>query len=492
MSLVQLRTKASPERPRRAQTGLFLPTTREEMEARGWDELDILIVTGDAYVDHPAFGAVAHRPLPRGARLQGRRHRAAATGDSPTTSRAWARRGCSSGVTRRQPRLDAQQAHRAEEGARARISTRRAAAPGCGPNRATIVYANLCRQAFPGVPIVLGGIEASLRRIAHYDYWSRPGAPLDPARRQGRPAGLRHGRAPGLGDRASGSTTASRSRELRDVRGTAYVMTQRREWEPLAADRSRYVTDGKVVVLPVVRGGRRATSARSREMSRAFQYETNPGNARPLLQRARRSRRSTSTRPALPLDEARRWTSSTTCRSRARRTRRTRRAHPRVRDGEALDRDDARLLRRLHVLLDHRARGARHPEPLGRAACCARCARCARMDDFRGVDHRSRRPDRQHVQDACKDEAIESACRRLSCVHPGICENLETDHGPLIELMKQVREEQGIKNVFIASGVRYDLAERSPEFIARARARTTPAGSSRSRPSTTSPTCSTR
>ena len=65
----------------------------------------------------------------------------------------------------------------------------------------------------------------------------------------------------------------------------------------------------------------------------------------------------------------------------------------------------------------------------------------------------------------CKDEKTESACRRLSCVHPGICENLVTDHAPLISLMKKVREEKGIKRVFIASGVRYDLAERSPEFI---------------------------
>jgi radical SAM superfamily enzyme YgiQ (UPF0313 family) len=65
----------------------------------------------------------------------------------------------------------------------------------------------------------------------------------------------------------------------------------------------------------------------------------------------------------------------------------------------------------------------------------------------------------------CKDEQIEGACRRLSCVHPGICENLSTDHGPLIDLLKRVRSEPGIKRVYVASGVRYDLAERSPEFV---------------------------
>jgi uncharacterized radical SAM protein YgiQ len=65
----------------------------------------------------------------------------------------------------------------------------------------------------------------------------------------------------------------------------------------------------------------------------------------------------------------------------------------------------------------------------------------------------------------CKDERIEKACRRLSCVYPGVCENLVTDHAPLVELLAQVRKEPGIKNAFIASGVRYDLAERSPEFV---------------------------
>src|SRR4029077_6151932 len=89
----------------------------------------------------------------------------------------------------------------------------------------------------------------------------------------------------------------------------------------------------------------------------------------------------------------------------------------------------------------------------------------SRMNDFRGVISDLGGPTANMYKMRCKDEQTESACRRLSCVHPGICENLVTDHGPLIDLMKKVREEKGIKKVFIASGVRYDLAERSPEFI---------------------------
>jgi uncharacterized radical SAM protein YgiQ len=89
----------------------------------------------------------------------------------------------------------------------------------------------------------------------------------------------------------------------------------------------------------------------------------------------------------------------------------------------------------------------------------------SRMEGFSGVLTDLGGPTANMYKMACKDPKIESSCRRLSCVHPGICENLVTDHGPLLSLMKSVREEKGIRRVFIASGVRYDLAERSPEFV---------------------------
>jgi uncharacterized radical SAM protein YgiQ len=89
----------------------------------------------------------------------------------------------------------------------------------------------------------------------------------------------------------------------------------------------------------------------------------------------------------------------------------------------------------------------------------------SRMDGFAGTITDVGGPTANMYKMRCKDEPTESACRRLSCVHPGICENLVTDHGPLVDLLKQIRREPGIKRVFVASGVRYDLAERSPEFI---------------------------
>jgi len=88
-----------------------------------------------------------------------------------------------------------------------------------------------------------------------------------------------------------------------------------------------------------------------------------------------------------------------------------------------------------------------------------------RMDDFRGTITDVGGPTANMYKMTCKDDATEHACRRLSCVHPGICENLVTDHGPLIGLLRSVREEKGVKHAFVASGVRYDLAARSPEFV---------------------------
>src|SRR5262245_53288442 len=225
----------------------FLPTTRAEMEARGWDELDILIVTGDAYVDHPAFGPVLIARF-----LEGRGYRVGVIAQpdwrSPDALLRMGRPrlfvGISAGnLDSMLNKLTAQKKVRSEDqyspGGRTNLR----------PNRASIVYSNLCRQAFPGLPIVLGGIEASLRRIAHYDYWS------DSVRR----SILLDSKADllvfGMGERAAWEIARRLDagepvRELRDIRGTAHVLGNPSEWQHFTNDPSRYVTDGKTVVLP--------------------------------------------------------------------------------------------------------------------------------------------------------------------------------------------------------------------------------------------------
>src|SRR6187200_2241630 len=206
--------------PMRADLRAFLPTTREEMEARGWDALDVLIVNGDAYVDHPAFGgALIGRFLEaRGFRVgmiaQPNHHD---TSDLLRLGRPRLMVGITSGnLDSMLNKLTAQKKVRSADQYSPGGRT------GLRPNRASIVYSNLCRQAFPGTPIILGGIEASLRRIAHYDYWS------DQVRR----SVLLDAKADllifGMGERPVWEV-ADRLRKgepvaaLRDVRGTAHV-----------------------------------------------------------------------------------------------------------------------------------------------------------------------------------------------------------------------------------------------------------------------------
>src|SRR5688572_16673524 len=287
--------RPAPPSPRRPP---FLPTTRAEMRARGWDELDILIVTGDAYVDHPAFGPVLIARF-----LEARGFRVGVVAqprwdgieDIARMGRPRLFAGVSAGnLDSMLNKLTAQKKVRSEDQYSPNGSTN------MRPNRATIVYANLCRQAFPGLPVVLGGIEASLRRIAHYDYWS------DSIRR----SILLDAKADllvfGMGERAAWEVARRLQAgepisALRDVRGTAHVRNNRREWQPLLGGASQRVGDGKLVVLPSfeeVSADKRAFA----RMSRALQYETNPNNARPLLQ-VHGEQAVFFNPPALPLEE---------------------------------------------------------------------------------------------------------------------------------------------------------------------------------------------
>ena len=465
-SLVQLRRgERDPARDLRA----FLPTCRQEMDARGWSELDVLIVNGDAYVDHPSFGAALI-----GRTLESKGFRVGIVSqprwtDDPQTKRsrlddlrAMGAPKLFVGVTAGNldsmlNRLTAQKKLRSED----QYSPN--GAVGSRPNRASIVYSNLCREAFPGVPIVLGGIEASLRRIAHWDHWE------DKVRR----AILLDAKADlliyGMGERpvvevAERLRDGASIRDVRDVRGTAYVL-RKGEWEALASDPSRFVTDGKVVVLPdyaEVKDAATSDACKQKfaEMSRAFQYETNPGNARPLLQ-PHGAEAVYFQPPAMPLDE---------------------------REMDALY--DAPFARVPHWSY----RGATIPafetvkhSVVTMRGCFGGCTFCSitehegrniqsrseasilrevramqRMADaigFKGVLSDLGGPTANMYKMTCRSDDIERACRKLSCVHPGICENLVTDHGPLVQLMKRVREAPGVKKVLIASGVRYDLAD---------------------------------
>jgi uncharacterized radical SAM protein YgiQ len=457
MSLVQLRTSSRGAAAR--DLGAFLPTTREEMAARGWDELDVLIVTGDAYVDHPAFGPVLVARF-----LEGRGYRVGIVAqprwsgpeDVARMGRPRLFVGVSAGnLDSMLNKLTAQKKVRSEDqyspGGRTNMR----------PNRATLVYANLCRQAFPGLPVVLGGIEASLRRIAHYDYWS------DSVRR----SLLLDAKADllvfGMGERAAWEIArrldaGERVEQLGDVRGTAHVRKNRRAWADAAAHPSRFVTDGQPVLLPSYEEVCADKHAFAR-MSRMLQYETNAHNARPLLQ-PHGDEAVYFNPPALPLGEAEMDGLYDLPFAR--------RPHPsyggeRVPAFETIKHSIVTMRGcfggcTFCSITEHEGRII---QSRSEASVLREVRALTRMEGFGGTITDVGGPTANMYKMTCKDERTESACRRLSCVHPGICENLVTDHAPLVDLLKKVRREPGVDRVYVASGVRYDLAARSPEFI---------------------------
>jgi len=446
----------------------FLPTTRAELTARGWTEVDVVIVSGDAYVDHPAFGP------PLIARfLEGRGFKVGIIAQpdwkDPEAFRALGKPrlffGISAGnMDSMLNRLTAQKKNRAED--QYSPSGKR----DLRPDRATIVYANLARQAFPGVPIVIGGIEASLRRIAHYDYWS------DTVRR----SILLDSKADllvfGMGERpvweiASRLGAGEKIGALRDIRGTAVPLKPAEATEK-SAQPSETVADRRVVILPSLEEVR-ADKTKYAQASRILHYETNPHNARPLIQRDSATGPGVwFNPPALPLETADMDELYDLPFNRA--------PHP-MYAGSTVPafetvKNSLVIMRGCFggctfcSITEHEGRIIQNRS----ADSVLRELRQMRRQDqgsqaWNGVVSDLGGPTANMYQMRCEDEKFESKCRRLSCVHPGVCEHLKTDHGPLIDLMKRVREEPGVRHVHVASGVRTDLVVegvRGQEYLA--------------------------
>jgi len=430
----------------------FLPVTAADVRARGWSELDIIIISGDAYVDHPAFGP------PLIARfLEGRGFKVGLIAQpdwrSADAFRALGRPRLFFGIAAGNMdsmlnRLTAQKKNRGED------QYSPGGARDMRPDRATIVYANRAREAYRDVPIVLGGIEASLRRIAHYDYWS------DTVRR----SILLDAKADllvfGMGERPIWEI-ARRLRDgetidqLRDIRGTA-VPVSKLEAEALAQDPSQHAADGRVVIMPSFEDVR-ADKKKYALASRILHFETNPRNARPLLQRDRFDLGGVwFNPPALPLETADMDELYDLPFNRA--------PHPMYGDASVPAFETVKnslvIMRGCFggctfcSITEHEGRVIQNRS----ADSVLRELRAMRRQgEWNGVVSDLGGPTANMYQMRCEDEKYESRCRRLSCVHPDICKHLKTDHGPLIDLMKRVREEPGVKHVHIASGVRTDL-----------------------------------
>ena len=446
----------------------FLPMSRIEMDALGWDSCDIIIVTGDAYVDHPSFGmALVGRLL----EAQGFRVGIIAQPDwhSPAAFKTLGRPKLFFGVAA--GNMDSMvNRYTSERKIRSDDAYTPDAAPDKRPDRAVIVYAQRCREAYADAPVVIGGIEASLRRIAHYDYWS------DKVRRSILPDSkadlLIYGNAErALVALAHRLAAGEKIAEITDLRGTAFMSKGLPEgWEEVdASDVDKAEVHAKaersrtVIRLPAYEQVKDDPVLYA-HASRQLHLESNPGNARALVQ-GHHDRDVWLNPPPIPLE-----------------TKElddvyalpfARRPHPAY--GEAkipafeMIRFSISIMRGCFggctfcSITEHEGRII---QSRSEASILTEIEEIRdKAPGFTGVISDLGGPTANMYRLKCRDAKIEAACRRLSCVYPDICVNMGTDHNPLIALYRKARQLPGIKKILIGSGLRYDLALRSKEYI---------------------------
>jgi len=503
----------------------FLPMSRAEMDELGWDSCDVIIVTGDAYVDHPSFGmAIVGRVL----EAQGFRVGIIAQPDWHST-RDFMRLGKPNlffGITG--GNMDSMVNRYTSD---RRIRSDDAYTPhgvaGARPDRCVLVYAQRAREAFKDVPVVIGGIEASLRRIAHFDYWSEkvrrsvlldakadllvfgnaerqiceiahrlaagqaiseitdlrgtaftrkavpegwveidsthvdtPGPlnpPVDPyAAKPSAPLPLA-GEVGGTPDEGSGPSPALRATSPASGRGEETALRFHRRI-PKTADR-----DHSVIRLPSFEQVANDAVLYA-HASRILHAESNPGNARALVQR-HGDVDVWLNPPPIPLATKEMDAIYELPYQRV--------PHPSY--GQA--KIPAYEMIRFSIAIQRGCFGGctfcsitehegriiqnRSEESVIREIETIRDS----VPGFTGVISDLGGPTANMYRVACKSREIEAACRKPSCVYPGICPNLNTDHSALIHLYRRARALPGIKKVLIASGVRYDLAIESPEYV---------------------------
>ncbi|HLW64081.1 MAG TPA: YgiQ family radical SAM protein [Gemmataceae bacterium] len=440
------------------------PMTAAEMRALGWDYVDIVFVTGDAYVDHPSFAmAILHRVLA-----------AAGFRVAMLSQPDW--RSCEPWRQFGRPRLffavsagnmDSLINHYT---ANKKVRNDDAYSPGgkigLRPDRATLAYCQRCREGFPGVPVIAGGVEASLRRLAHYDYWS------DTVRR----SILLDSKADvlvfGMGEKliveiARRIATGQSVRDLRDLRGVAYALGANESANVRAGsvsdgpDTVAYASGSYVVALPSfdeVKNDKLAFA----EATRLIHVHTNPFNAATLVQFHDRQA-VIANPPDFPLTEAEMDAIYDLPY--------TRRPHPSYKEpipAFEMIKDSVTIMRGCFggcTFCSITAHQGRIIQSRSKESILKEVRSLGQDPEFKGIVSDLGGPTANMYQMRCTRPEVEAKCKRLSCVHPTICKLLGTDHGPLIDLMKRSRKEPGIRKVLVSSGIRMDLAQLDENYV---------------------------
>jgi uncharacterized radical SAM protein YgiQ len=462
----------------------FLPMSRAEMEELGWDSCDIILVTGDAYIDHPSFGmAIIGRLL----ESQGFRVGIIAQPDwdSAEPFKALGKPNMFFGVTA--GNMDSMVNHyTSDRRLRRDDSYTPGGVAGRRPDRAVIVYSQRCREAYRDVPIVLGGIEASLRRIAQFDHWS------EKVRRSilvdSKADILIYGNAErALVEVAHRAAKGQPLRGMQDVRGVSYILDAvpdgwtvlspdlvdekaevENEAEPdeamVLAETAKRAAAGAVVVRLPAYDRVKDDKVLYAHASRILHQESNPGNARPLVQR-HGDKEVWLTAPPIPLTTPEMDGVYDLPYARA--------PHPSYGDAKIpawdMIRFSVNIMRGCFggcsfcSITEHEGRIIQNRSE---ASILREIADIRdKVPGFTGIISDLGGPTANMYRLACKSKDIETVCRRPSCVFPDVCKNLNTDHSSLIGLYRKARAIPGVKKIHIASGLRYDLAVKSPEYV---------------------------
>ncbi|GLR80047.1 YgiQ family radical SAM protein (plasmid) [Azospirillum oryzae] len=460
-----------PDRSVRPKAAPFLPMSRAEMDRLGWDQCDVIVVTGDAYIDHPSFGmAIIGRLL----ESQGLRVGIIAQPDwsSAEPFKILGKPRLFWGVTG--GNMDSMVNHyTADRRLRHNDSYTPNDEGGKRPDRAVIVYSQRCREAFKDVPIVLGGIEASLRRIAQYDHWSekiRRSVLVDSKADM-----LVYGNAErAIIEIAQRALKGESPKAMTDIRGTAIMRSSLPEGWTVVDSSS--IDDPSGPVSPRAAGADRmavrlpsfeqvtADKVLYAHASRVLHQESNPGNARALVQR-HGDRDVWLNPPPIPLETNEMDGVYDLPYARA--------PHPSYGDARIpaweMIRFSVNIMRGCFggcsfcSITEHEGRiiQSRSEGSILREIEHIR----DKTKGFTGVISDMGGPTANMYRLACKDKETESVCRRPSCVFPDICKNLNTDHSSLVQLYRKARAVPGVKKIHIASGLRYDLAVRNPEYV---------------------------
>jgi uncharacterized radical SAM protein YgiQ len=499
-------------------TAPFLPMSRAEMDQLGWDSCDVIIVTGDAYVDHPSFGmAIMGRLL----EAQGFRVGIIAQPDwqSAEPFKQLGKPNLFFGITA--GNMDSMVNRYTSD---KRIRSDDAYTPngegGKRPDRSVVVYAQRAREAFKDVPIVIGGIEASLRRIAHFDYWSekvRRSVLMD-----AKADLLVYGNAERqIIEIAHRLAAGTKIEDITDLRGTAFVRRNAAE-RYIEIDSTHVDTPGKLnppidpyAMEPEIRKANEQAEAQGAAVEAGEAPPAEPAVKEVVVKFARRVKSEDRERSVIRMPSFEKVSSDPVLYAHASRI-----LHLESNPG------NARALVQRHGEQDlwlnpppiplttrdmdfvYELPFARVPHPsYGNAeipaykmikfsiaiqrGCFGGCTFCSitehegriiqnrseasvlreiekirdTVPGFTGVISDLGGPTANMYRIACKSREIEKACRKPSCVFPGICPNLNTDHGALIQLYRKARALPGVKKILIASGVRYDLAIESPEYV---------------------------